>query len=1179
MTGLLALGGWVLARPGLASWGTDAIPMAPATALLFGLFGVVLWLCGSRLPLSPRTRLFGVLLSAAGTAAGLLLLTLRLRGVYWSVELLGFSPRGAIQGAAIGYASPVTALCFVLAGGSVLLLILPGVGRSWRDWTAGVGAGGLTAAALVLLLAYVFGRPLLYGGPFIPPAMNSSLAFLILGLSLLVLGGRDVARPLAHPSADVSHALPFVLMFVALAGGTSALGYGYYRRVEQQFRQEVERQLLAISELKTNQLVEWRQERSWDAAFLYQNADLVSAVRRFVLRPGDGVARRDVQEWLGKFQNPRRYDRTSLIDAQGATLTSVPESGAAAVDPVLQPASGLAGSGQIAIRDFYRDPRDERVRLAVMVPIVDRIDGERLLGVVVLAIDPAAALYPLVRYWPTASRTADTVLVRREGNDALFLNPSRFRTDAALTERVPLTALSTPVARAALGQTGIVDGPDQRGVPVVAAIRSVPDSPWFIVTSMDLAEVYGPLRERLWPLVLLTGVLLVVEAGGIGALQWQQRMRQYRRQHALTTSLHESQTEQRRLEQALRDSAARFTGLYESGHDAILLLNGDSIVDCNLVAERLLGRDKVGIVGRSALDFVPAVQPSGRPSSDLAAEHIRAALAGQSQFVEWRATRPDGTAVDTELSLTRVSIGGRWQLQAVIRDITDRKRTEGTLRMQGAALNAAADAIVITDRAGVIEWVNPAFTRLTGYTSEEAEGRNPRELVNSGQQPPAFFAALWETILGGRTWHGEIVNRRKDGSLYTEDEAVTPILDAAGGITHFVAIKRDITERLQLEAQFRQAQKMESVGRLASGIAHDFNNLLTVINGMSELVLEGTKPEEPAYADLQEIHSAGVRAATLTRQLLAFSRQQILEPRVVDLNVVLASLEGLLERLLGEDIDLVITPAPGLGRVTADPGQLEQVITNLAVNARDAMPDGGQLTIEACDITIDADYARHHGAAVPPGAYVQLVVSDTGTGMDETTRARIFEPFFTTKEPGKGTGLGLSTVYGIVKQSLGFVWVYSEVGHGTTFKICLPQVDETPSAGQAEATVVQRGGTETILLVEDDAGMRKVATRFLEPAGYSVLAAASGDEAVRLMSQRQEPVDLLLTDVVMPGMTGRQLAERLAEAHPAMKVLYMSGYTGDAVVRRGVLDAQMAFLTKPFTAKALQRKVREVLDS
>ncbi|MDP2319435.1 MAG: PAS domain S-box protein [Acidobacteriota bacterium] len=593
---------------------------------------------------------------------------------------------------------------------------------------------------------------------------------------------------------------------------------------------------------------------------------------------------------------------------------------------------------------------------------------------------------------------------------------------------------------------------------------------------------------------------------------------------------------------------------------------------------RLYGYAAAEVVGKAT----PRILKSGVVPREVYRSFWNVILSKQVVTGEMFNKARDGRLLTVESSVNPIlneqgeSIG----VLAIQRDITERKHAEESLRLQSAALNAAPDAIVITDRAGGIEWVNPAFTQLTGYTAEEALGKSPRDLVKSGKHASAFYKQLWETIRAGRTWRGEIINRRKDGRLYTEDQTVTPIRDASGAITHFVAIKKDMTEHLQLEAQFRQAQKMESVGQLASGIAHDFNNLLTVINGMADLVLAQVSQDDPVHADVQEILHAGERAATLTRQLLAFSRQQILEPRVLSLNTVVAGMESLLRRLLGEDIDLMVMLTPGVSHVKVDPGQIEQVITNLAVNARDAMPLGGELIIETHNVTIDEDYTPEHGVVMPsPGSYVLLAVSDSGVGMDEATRARIFEPFFTTKGPGQGTGLGLSTVFGIVKQSQGFIWVYSEVGLGTSFKIYLPQVIEAVGTDQPEPTVVSSSGTETILLVEDNAGLLKLATRVLKPAGYTVLGAASSEEALAALERHAAPVHLLLTDVVMPGMSGRQLAERLAQTHPGMKVLYMSGYTSDTMVRHGVLEATVSFLNKPFTAAALLRKVREVLDS
>ena len=590
-----------------------------------------------------------------------------------------------------------------------------------------------------------------------------------------------------------------------------------------------------------------------------------------------------------------------------------------------------------------------------------------------------------------------------------------------------------------------------------------------------------------------------------------------------------------------------------------------------------------------ARDFdlpVPAFETLARFYTPESWERLGAAVAGALETgapydLDLEMVRDDGTTLwtTTRGETSRGPDGTVVMLRGTVHDIDKRHQADVKLRLQSAALNAAADAMFITDRDGTIEWINAAFTDLHGYNEEEALGKNPRELVKSDVHDQESYKDLWDTILAGRVWHGELTNRGKDGSLCPVAVTITPVKDARGEPTHFIAINRDLTEERRLEAQFRQAQKMESVGQLAGGIAHDFNNLLTVINGMSGLILEQVGPDNPVHADAKEIHAAGERAATLTRQLLAFSRQQILAPQVMTLGAVVAGMEGLLRRLLGEDINLTIVPAPDEGGVKADPGQIEQVIANLAVNARDAMPQGGRLTIETQNVTIDEHNPRQHGPAVLPGGpYVSLVVSDSGIGMDEATRARVFEPFFTTKGPGKGTGLGLATVYGIVKQSHGFIWVYSEVGQGTRVEVCLPQVTEAPAGVHPKPPVAPPSGTETILLVEDSAALRKIVTRFLEPAGYTVLEAATAEEALGRLARQKAPVHLLLSDVVMPDMSGRQLAERLAQTHPGMKGLYMSGYTSDTILRHGVLEARMPFLGKPFTAAALLHKIREVLD-
>ncbi|HVG32634.1 MAG TPA: ATP-binding protein [Pyrinomonadaceae bacterium] len=476
--------------------------------------------------------------------------------------------------------------------------------------------------------------------------------------------------------------------------------------------------------------------------------------------------------------------------------------------------------------------------------------------------------------------------------------------------------------------------------------------------------------------------------------------------------------------------------------------------------------------------------------------------------------------------------------------------------------------------------INEAAVHCYGYSREEFLSMTIKD-IRPAEDVPALLQNISQ-VLSGRDEAGAWRHQKKDGQLIDVEITSYP-LSFAGRRAELV-LASDITMRKKTEEalrrseeQLRQAQKMEAVGKLAGGVAHDFNNLLTVINGHTSLSLRRLEKDDPLYYKLETIQAAGERAASLTRQLLAFSRKQIMQPKVLDLNHVIFETNKMLQRLIGEDIDLLIGLMPDLGKVKADPGQIEQVLMNLSVNARDAMPKGGKLTIETHNVYIDEEYSRRH-VSVPPGRYVMLAVSDTGCGMDAATQARIFEPFFTTKEVGRGTGLGLSTVYGIVKQSGGNVWVYSEVGRGTTFKIYLPCVDSPAEEFKTSIETKAPAGTETVLLVEDEEMVRNMTREILQESGYQVLEATHGQEALTVAERHAGPIHLMLSDVVMPQMSGRELAEQLSPVRREMKVLYMSGYTDDAIVHHGVLDEGMAFIEKPFTPDTLTRKLREVLD-
>ena len=633
-------------------------------------------------------------------------------------------------------------------------------------------------------------------------------------------------------------------------------------------------------------------------------------------------------------------------------------------------------------------------------------------------------------------------------------------------------------------------------------------------------------------------------------------------------------TELRQREVALK----LFRTLIDRSNDLIEVVDPATgrFVDVNERGCLDLGYGREEFLALSVPDIDPTVD---RASFAKSTNELR-----KSGVLMWEGIhrRKNGSTFPVEVRISLVQLDRDYAV-AVVRDITERKRAERELQETRDRLQRAVSAGNVGlwdwDLRGNQAYYSSEWKRQIGYAEHEIANDFDEWQTRLHPDDRDRVLQVMQANLAtpGPGFELEFRCRHKDGSYRHFLVRASVLRDEHGQPIHLLGSRVDITERIQLQAQFLQAQKMESVGRLAGGVAHDFNNLLTIINGTAELGLVGLREGDPLYADLQEVRQAGERAAALTRQLLAFSRRQVLQPQVLSLNAVVGDMEGMLRRLIGEDVDLAFVPAEDLGRVKVDPGQVEQVLLNLAVNSRDAMPEGGTLTIATRNVELDETYAAQHSSVVP-GLYVMLAISDTGVGMDEATRARIFEPFFTTKDPGRGTGLGLSTVYGIVKQSGGSIWVYSEIGKGTTFRVYLPRVEEAVDTDRPVRTSTVARGTETLLLVEDEEGLRHLAERVLKSAGYTVLVAANGGEGLLLLERHDGPVHLMLTDIVMPGMSGQELAERLQETRPEMKVLYSSGYTDDAILRHGVLDDKSHFISKPYSIVELTRKVREVLD-
>lgn len=643
----------------------------------------------------------------------------------------------------------------------------------------------------------------------------------------------------------------------------------------------------------------------------------------------------------------------------------------------------------------------------------------------------------------------------------------------------------------------------------------------------------------------------------------------------------EEAVEKLSLQRQLRKSEGKYRNLVDASTDTIISHNEErKIIQWNKAAYNIFGYSQEEVMGEPFDIIIPEQHKRSyvKDIKDFITEAGENKLIGKTNELE--AVRKDGSVVPVELSLSAVKQDKSWIFTAIVRDITKRKQAEDTLQKSEEQYRRLIDTmnegLCLINEETSLTYVNNKLCDMWGYSREEIMGRPLTEFFDD--ENLGIFNKQMQTLKKGKKGHCEITWTVKDVRKLQTIVSPQLIFDSEGNVEGCFAVLTDITEYKRLEEQLRQSHKLEAIGRLAGGVAHDFNNMMTVVIGYGEYMLSSLEKGDSAYKIIEEIVNAGKRAASLTHQLLAFSRKQILQPQVLNLNTVVANIEKMLRRLIGEDIDLNLIPDPALGRVKVDPTQIDQIIMNLAINARDAMPQGGKLTIETANIELDEVYAKEH-VAVKPGPYIILTVSDSGIGMDSETQSQIFEPFFTTKEEGKGTGLGLSTVYGIVKQSDGNIWVYSEPGQGTTFKIYLPRVEEAVESVQGkEAPTEALQGKETILLVEDEEMVRDLARLALVKNGYTVLEAPDGVEALNISEQYEGPVHLMITDVVMPRLGGREAAERLAPSRPDMRVLYMSGYTDNAIVHHGMLGPETRFIQKPFTPATLLRKMREVLE-
>ncbi|MFZ5570787.1 MAG: PAS domain S-box protein [Thermodesulfobacteriota bacterium] len=963
------------------------------------------------------------------------------------------------------------------------------------------------------------------------------------------------------------------LMLLALAGGT-----WFYRSQGLAMRGAALEELQAIGRLKTDQIVNWRDEMKEDAALLMANASFSRDLADCLEHPRM-EAMEVVLQYLHFLREHEQYADVLVVEPEGRIRFGLDQTSGRLHEEAFRALKAALRTRRPVLSDLHHRPLDGIIHMDVVVPFYRQTGGSPVpLGAVVLQVDPGRALFPLIRSWPIPSSSAETLLVRRDGEQVLFLNDLRFRERTALALRLPLSRTDVPAVMAVLGRTGVVEGRDYRGIEVLSVLGRVPDSPWYMVAKMDVREVFAAWHSLSVLIAALIGTLMAGMAAAVIALIQRDR------------KIHFRELSMARLELSVSETRHRMTLL--SVGDGVLATDADgNITMLNPAAENLTGWGMAEAAGRPVDEVFRIINEETR----LAVESPVARVLREGQVVglanHTLLIARDGTEIPIADSGApiRMEEGDVAGVVLVFRDQSAEREAREALRSSEqryrdlffSMLEGFAVHDIICDEAGKpVDYrfleVNPAFERMTGLAAGTIVGRTVTEVMPNTEAH--WIDTYGQVALTGRPIQFE--NYAADLDRHYRVSAFCPQPGRfAVSFEDITAAKQAAAEKEKLQAQLLQSQKMEAIGRLAGGVAHDFNNMLSIILGYGDMLLETMGPEHAFRESLKEMVDAGNRAKALTRQLLAFGRKQMLEMRTVDLNRIIRNFEKLLARTIGEDIRIHLELSSAEIPVRADAAQLEQVIMNLAVNARDAMPDGGCLTIETAEVILDETCSRQK-PGVTPGIYALLAVSDDGLGMDAATQANIFEPFFTTKAVGEGSGLGLSMVYGIVKQHGGNIWVYSEPGQGTTFKVYLPKVAETPVVEEKPAaSPAAPEGRATILVVEDDPTVRRLVATMLKKGGFHVLEAGGGPMAVELAENHRGPIHLVLSDVVMPEMKGKELVQRITALHPETRALYMSGYTENVILRQGVLDSGVNFIQKPFSAGALGEKIKKIITN
>ncbi len=995
-------------------------------------------------------------------------------------------------------------------------------------------------------------------------------------------------------------------------------GYQFIHALEQASIRDHYAVLDTIGRMKTEQILAWRSERLADARM--NSSGLIRTLVQDWHTTGKAERLAEIRARMETFRENEGYQNMILADTSGIILVSLvdktelpPEAGAPPLpqqhkqielteDHLIE---RILSSREATLGDFYSSPPCKRIHIRVGAPVMDT--NNQIIAVLLLIADPATNLLPLLQVWPGSQGNESTpqieppskgvsissffakpllgsdtgidahgvsLLFRKEKNSILFLSPLLSSPTPAFT----LSHTDNPAVRAVLGETGMVQGKDCFGEEVLTDLRPVPGTAWYLVTKTNLKGLLARAR-------LQGGGVLLLFALAMGMTAALVRLITVSRQKTMSEALLQSERERNQTREEIRAT------LYGIGDGVIATDAEGRVTRMNPEAERLTGWQEKESIGRPLATVFNAMNEENEDPVVLPITRVllQGETIGVSNHVvilgrnglRWPITDSWSPIRDAEGKITGVVLVFRDQTK---RKIMEKARAESAKRYSDL-VESVHDLIWETGPDFCFTFVSRHATNMLGYRPEEIIGQF-WDILLSPEEIRAKNTNHFAKNLASRKPYSQHCQTliRKDGNKVIFESSATPVFDKQERFLGYRGVSRDITERLQteeeqkkLQAQLLQAQKMDTVGRLAGGIAHDFNNMLTVICSYVEMTLNDLGKEHPLYKRLFEVHLAAQHSANLTRQLLAFARKQVISPRVLDLNQTIDSTLKMLHRLIGENIRLLWIPGSDLWPVQMDATQISQILANLVINARDAIDGAGHITIETSNVVLELTGCIANIDLIP-GEFVLMSIMDDGSGIDKKTLSSIFEPFFTTKEEGKGTGLGLATVYGIVKQNKGMIDVASEPGNGTTFKIYLPKVPLDAEIFSAENGNAERQGNETILLVEDESAILELGTYVLEERGYTVLTAPTPVEALNRALAHKGPIDLLITDVIMPEMNGRELAKNLLEIRPQAKVLYISGYTSDILSDQGGLETGIHFLEKPFSGGALELKVREVLD-